>query len=186
MARTSQGHVILHVTSCARGGNTWLTILSYLMIRTQTLDLHQINPYKMRKNKVKYMHPLQLSILEQQGSVTSLGYWLGNKSLLLNWQIMADKCHVWLIGLMMWHLWAGTLSAGVSPKFPLCFTYLFPGCFPFALMSWCHGHTYFPLFFFILYRFIWWSMSVWVLIIRCDKMVSHMLPPRELPVLRNR
>ena len=36
----------------------------------------------------------------------------------------------------MWHLGAGTLSAGISPKFPLCFTYLSPGCLPFALMSW--------------------------------------------------
>ena len=54
----------------------------------------------------------------------------------LNWQIVTDKCYLWLIGSMMWHLWAGTLSAGIYPEFPLCFTYLSPGCFPFALMSW--------------------------------------------------
>ena len=42
----------------------------------------------------------------------------------------------------------------------------------------CHGRTYFPLFFCILYGFIQWSISVWVLIIRYDKMVSHVLPPR--------
>ena len=41
----------------------------------------------------------------------------------------------------------------------------------------CHGCTYFHLFCCILYGFIRWSMSVWVLIIRCDKMVSHVLPP---------
>ena len=41
----------------------------------------------------------------------------------------------------------------------------------------CHGCTYFILFFCILYGFIWWSICVWVLIIRYDKMVSHVLPP---------
>ena len=50
-------HMTLHVISYARGGNTWLTILSYLMIRTWTLDLHWINPYKIQKNKGKYMCP---------------------------------------------------------------------------------------------------------------------------------
>ena len=49
----------LHVTNYARGGNTWLTILSYLMIRTQTRILHQINPYKIQKNKIKYVRPWQ-------------------------------------------------------------------------------------------------------------------------------
>ena len=43
--------MILHVTGYARGGNTWLTILSHLMIRTQTLILHWINQYKIQKNK---------------------------------------------------------------------------------------------------------------------------------------
>ena len=47
----------LHVTDYARGGNMWLTILSYLMIRTQTLILQQINPYKIQNNKGKYVHP---------------------------------------------------------------------------------------------------------------------------------
>ena len=42
----------------------------------------------------------------------------------------------------------------------------------------CHGRTYFILFFCILYGFIWWSIRVWVLISRYDKMVSHVLPPR--------
>ena len=42
----------------------------------------------------------------------------------------------------------------------------------------CHRCVYFTLFFCILFRFIWWSMSVQDLIIRCDKMVSHVLPPR--------
>ena len=42
----------------------------------------------------------------------------------------------------------------------------------------CHGHIYFPLFFCILYGFIWWRSYVQILIIRYDKMVSHVLPPR--------
>ena len=45
----------LHVINYARGGNTWLIILSYLMIRTQTRILYQINPYKIQKNKIKYV-----------------------------------------------------------------------------------------------------------------------------------
>ena len=45
--------MILHVIDYACGGNMWLTILSYLMIRTQTRILHQINPYKIQKNKDK-------------------------------------------------------------------------------------------------------------------------------------
>ena len=49
----------LHMINYARGGNTWLTILSYLMIRTQTRILHQINPYKIQKNKIKYVRPWQ-------------------------------------------------------------------------------------------------------------------------------
>ena len=49
----------LHVTDYAHGGNMWLTILSYLMIRTQTLILHRINLYKIQKNKGKYVHPWQ-------------------------------------------------------------------------------------------------------------------------------
>ena len=47
----------LHVIDYARGGNTWLTILSYLMIRAQTRILHQITPYKIQKNKIKYVRP---------------------------------------------------------------------------------------------------------------------------------
>ena len=49
--------MMLHVTNYARGGNTWLIILSCLMIRTQTRILHQINPYKIQKNKIKYVRP---------------------------------------------------------------------------------------------------------------------------------
>ena len=52
----------LHVINYARGGNTWLTILSYLMIRTQTRILHQINPYKIQKNKRKYVRPWQFTV----------------------------------------------------------------------------------------------------------------------------
>ena len=36
----------------------------------------------------------------------------------------------------------------------------------------------FSLIFCILYGFIWWSISVWFLIIRNDKMVGHVLSPR--------
>ena len=43
----------LHVTDYARGGSTWLTILSHLMIRTQTRILHRINLYKIQKNRDK-------------------------------------------------------------------------------------------------------------------------------------
>ena len=46
------------------------------------------------------------------------------------------------------------------------------GCHPFPSRSMSQTHI-FPLFFCILYGFIQWSMSVWVLIIRYDKMVSH-------------
>ena len=49
----------LHVISYACGGNTWLIILSYFMIRTQTRILHRINPYKIQKNKIKYVRPWQ-------------------------------------------------------------------------------------------------------------------------------
>ena len=45
----------LHMIDYARGGNTWLTILSHLMIRTQTLILHWINQNKIQKNKGKYV-----------------------------------------------------------------------------------------------------------------------------------
>ena len=54
-----------HVTDYAHGGNMWLTILSYLMIRTQTRIPHQINPYKIQKNKIKYVRPWHLWDIQQ-------------------------------------------------------------------------------------------------------------------------
>ena len=84
----------LYVINYARGGNMWLTILSYLMIRTQTWILHQINPYKIQKNKIKYVRPWHvvlywslrpISFPEEEEWQGNWQYWWSYVSLSSSW-----------------------------------------------------------------------------------------------------